>query len=70
MPVAPAPFAVQAKNFFGLKPGQKAVGAGEHGVPSFMDELKALDANDKAEFTDMLNAAGYPVKAKDEPATA
>jgi len=62
----PQPFAVQMKNFFGLKEGQASVS----GPGSFISELKALDDKDKAEFTAMLNEAGYPVKPAETKATA
>lgn len=56
MSVEPKAFATQMKNFFGYKQDQK--------LPDFMAELKALDDKDKADFTEMLNEAGYPVLKK------
>lgn len=51
----PNTFAAQMKNYFGFRPGDK--------VADFMKEIKALDENDRAQFTEMLNGAGYPVIA-------
>lgn len=50
----PKSFIVQAKEFFGLKPSQT--------LQEFSTEIKALTEKDKAELSEMLTKAGYPVK--------
>ena len=55
----PNTFAAQMKLFFGILPGQT--------ISDFMKELKALDANDRVYFTDLLNKADYPVIVKETP---
>jgi hypothetical protein len=53
------PFNVQMKAFFGLKEGQNAAG--------FLAELKEITLQDKREFCQMLNQAGYPTEAPAQP---
>lgn len=45
-------FAVNAKKFFGYRPGQ--------GLKDFSDELKALSLEDKRELAQLLTDAGMP----------
>jgi hypothetical protein len=46
-------FVAQVKSFFGMLPGQTNM--------DFIKEIKALTPKDRAELTEMLGKAGYPV---------
>jgi hypothetical protein len=48
-------FTKACKEYFGYKPGQNLAG--------FMDELKALTAEDKAYFTKLFPSAGIEIHA-------
>ena len=50
----PVSFAIAAKDFFGLLPGQR--------VADFAVELKALTEADRAEMTEDLRAVGYNIQ--------
>ena len=51
----PKSFATAMKHKFGLKPGRK--------LSDFLQELKALSDDDKAEFRCLLIADGYPLRS-------
>lgn len=51
----PMPFGGACKHFFGAKPGQ--------GLKEFMQELKALTPEDRAEITEGLVKNGYTITA-------
>jgi hypothetical protein len=46
------PFSIRMREYFGYRPGQ--------GANEFAAELKALSHEDKVEFAEMLNSAGFP----------
>lgn len=48
-------FITACREFFGMKSGQK--------LTDFRDEIAALSPEDRAELTEMLNGAGFCIKA-------
>lgn len=56
--IAPLPtFLVAMKNYFGYKPSE---GSPNGSASEFMQELKGLNDDDRAEFSRMLTEAGFP----------
>lgn len=58
----PQVFVSQMRNFFGLLPGQSLLDFGK--------EIKALSFQEKLEFADMLNVAGFPTQPPKPPSSS